>query len=67
MSPAWAGLGKGGGYGPCKSHTLNFMGFAAQVQSWVPPFLNNSQRNEIQAPWGKEEARGLGRQPAGRR
>lgn len=50
-----------------QSHTLNFMGFAAQVQSWVPPFLNNNQRNEIQAPWGKEEARGLGRQTAGRR
>ena len=23
---------------------------SGQVQSWVPPFLNNSQRNEMQAP-----------------
>lgn len=26
---------------------------SCQVHSRVPPFLNNSQRNEMQAPWGK--------------
>lgn len=43
--------------------TLSFMEFAkGQVQSWVPPFLIESQRRETGTLWGREEVKGERRQ-----